>query len=64
MKSDLDDLERGVRHYWQSEFCETRFPETLFDAFLILARVRDEGHSPSALAHLLHSYLIHLKSRK
>ncbi len=61
MKSDLDDLERRVRHYWGIEFCETKFPDTLFDAFLMLTRAQEEGHSPSALAHLLHSYLIRLK---
>lgn len=61
MKNNLNEIERGVRHYWSFEFCETKFPDTLFDAFLMLSHAKDEGLSASAMAHLLHSYLIHLK---
>lgn len=65
MKRDLKVVEDGIRTYWELEFGETRFPEKMFNAFLMLAHGHRNGMSPSALAHLLHSYVVHLKeSRK
>ena len=65
MKKDLNSAEKGIRKYWEMEFGETRFPEKIFNAFLMLAHGHTNGMSPSALAHLLHSYVLHLKeSRK
>lgn len=65
MKKDLHSVEKGIRDYWEMEFGETRFPEKMFNTFMMLAHGHAEGKSPSALAHLLHSYVLHLKeSRK
>jgi hypothetical protein len=61
MKKDLEVLEEGIRNYWEMEFCETRFPEKTFNACMMLAHGQADGMSPSALAHLLHSYVLHLK---
>lgn len=61
MKTDLDVLEERIKDYWALEFSKTRFPEKIFDAFLMLTHWRAEGWSPSALAHLLHAYLVHFK---
>lgn len=59
---DLDAIERAVRHYWSLEFNETRFPTSLFNAFLVLSRAMGEGASAVALAHLLRQYLTHLEA--
>lgn len=64
MKKDLALLEESIRNYWALEFSETRFPEKMFDAFLMLTHWRAKGWSPSALAHLLHSYITNLEIRK
>jgi len=61
MKKDLKAVEDGIRNYWELEFGETRFPEKMFNTFLMLAHGYADGMSPSALAHLLHSYVLHLK---
>lgn len=60
--NDLDAIERAVRHYWSLEFNQTRFPTSLFNAFLVLSRAMGEGASAVALAHLLHRYLNHLEA--
>ena len=61
MKKDLKAVEDGIRYYWELEFGETRFPEKMFNTFLMLSHGYADGMSPSALAHLLHSYVLHLK---
>ncbi len=52
-----------MRRYWSLEFHETPFPDTLFDAFLVLARALLEGEDYVTLAQLLHEYVKHLESR-
>jgi hypothetical protein len=66
MKNDLKAVEAGIRKYWDMEFGETPFPEKMFNTFLMLSHAfYTDGMSPSAMAHLLHSYVSHLKeSRK
>lgn len=61
MKKDLEAVEDGIRNYWEMEFGETRFPEKMFNACMMVAHGHADGMSPSALAHLLHSYVLHLK---
>jgi hypothetical protein len=61
MKKDLALLEESIRNYWEMEFSETRFPEKMYNASMMLAHGHADGMSPSALAHLLHSYVMHLK---
>lgn len=61
MRKKLKAVEEGIRNYWEMEFGETRFPEKMFNTFLMLAHGQADGMSPSALAHLLHSYVVHLK---
>lgn len=61
-KQDLDELEEGIRRYWEMEFPQTRFPTTLFDSYCMLTHGYAEGMSPSALAQLLHSFVIHLRT--
>jgi hypothetical protein len=63
VKRDLDGIEATVRTYWNQEFHETPFPNSLFNRFIILARAMDEGMKAVALAHLLHQYTMHLQSR-
>jgi hypothetical protein len=60
---NLNRLERAMRRYWSLEFHETPFPDTLFDAFLVLARALLEGEDYVTLAQLLHEYVKHLESR-
>jgi hypothetical protein len=64
MKRDLALLEESIRNYWEMEFCETRFPEKIFNACMMLAHGQADGMPPSALAHLLHSYVMHLYAIK
>lgn len=54
-------VKESIRNCWEMEFNKTRFPETMFNACMMLAHGHADGMSPSALAHLLHSYLMHLK---
>jgi hypothetical protein len=61
-KKALDQLEERIRRYWEMEFPNTRFPTTLFDTYRMLAHGYADGMSPSALAHLLHSFVIHLRT--
>lgn len=63
VKRDLDEIEATVRSYWDQEFHETPFPESLFNAFLVLARAMGEGMHAVALAHLLHQYVTLLQAR-
>ncbi len=64
MKKDLALLEQSIRNYWDMEFSGTRFPEKMFNACMMLAYGHADGMSPSALAHLLHSYVMHLKETR
>ncbi len=63
MRWNLDRLERAVRRYWSLEFHETPFPDTPFNAFLVLGRALLEGADHVTLAQLLHQYVKHLESR-
>ena len=54
MRWDLDRLERAMRQYWSLEFHETPFPDTPFNAFIVLARGLLEGADYVTLAQLLH----------
>ena len=61
MKKDLALLEASIRNYWEMEFSETRFPEKMFNACMMIAHGQADGMTPSALAHLLHTYVMHLR---
>jgi len=52
-----------MRQYWSLEFHETPFPDTPFNAFIVLARGLLEGADFITLAQTLHEYMKHIESR-